>query len=125
MSEVNIAVLEEIGAILSTARQEHGLSVEQVCKKVKIKAQFIRAIEEADVSILTNIAYTVGYIKIYASFLEINIESLVLNLKTKGGKLPPIASEDLITSENFMPPKWLILLGLAIVVAIYLKYGRS
>jgi cytoskeletal protein RodZ len=125
MSEVNIAVLEEIGAILSTARQEHGLSVEQVCKKVKIKAQFIRAIEEADVSILTHISYTVGYIKIYASFLEINIESLVLNLKTKGGKLPPIASEDLITSENFMPPKWLILLGLAIVVAIYLKYGRS
>jgi cytoskeletal protein RodZ len=125
MSEVNIAVLEEIGAILSTARQERGLSVEQVCKKVKIKAQFIRAIEEADVSILTNIAYTVGYIKIYASFLEINIESLILKLKTKGGKLPPIASEDLITSENFMPPKWLILLGLAIVVAIYLKYGRS
>lgn len=58
---------------LKAEREKRGYSIEQVCKILKIRKQYIIAIEENDYHNTPGEAYIRGYIKTYCDFLGVDI----------------------------------------------------
>ncbi|WP_353892025.1 RodZ domain-containing protein [Proteinivorax hydrogeniformans] len=69
--------LNEIGQTLQSTRKEKGLTIEDISLKTKIKKQHIVAIEEGDEKALPPRTYLLGFIKLYAKVLELDIQDLL------------------------------------------------
>ena len=59
------------GEELRQRREEFGLSIDDVYRKIRIPIRYIRALESDDVSDLPTPAYSVGFIKTYCEFLQL------------------------------------------------------
>lgn len=66
------------GKPLRDAREEHGLSVDDIVDKLHINKQYIEAIEDENFSSLPQPAFVRGYIRNYANFLEIESDVLLM-----------------------------------------------
>lgn len=64
--------MRKISEILQDARIEKGYSLEAVVKSIKIKKQFLIAIESGDYFALPSESYALGFIKNYAQFLGVD-----------------------------------------------------
>lgn len=64
------------GEILKKAREDRGISLEEVSKATKIQEKFLRALEEGNYSVLPNEVYTRGFVRNYAQFLGLDIEKI-------------------------------------------------
>ena len=74
--------MRKISEILQDARLEKGYSLEEVVRSIKIKKQFLIAIENADYFALPSESYALGFIKNYAQFLGID--------RNRRGRVDPI-----------------------------------
>jgi len=71
-----------IGEILGDARQNSGLSIEDVAHETRIQPATIRCIEEDDFSKLPSVAYAKSFIRKYAEFLEVDVSSALKALNS-------------------------------------------
>jgi cytoskeletal protein RodZ len=62
----------EIGTALREARERQGLSFKQVEEDTKIRARYIRALEEEAFGILPGATYTKGFLRAYADYLSLD-----------------------------------------------------
>lgn len=62
----------EIGTALREARERKGLSFTQVEEDTKIRARYIRALEEEAFGILPGATYTKGFLRAYADYLGLD-----------------------------------------------------
>jgi cytoskeleton protein RodZ len=62
----------EIGSALREARERRGLSFPQVEEDTKIRARYIRALEEEDFGVLPGATYTKGFLRAYADYLGLD-----------------------------------------------------
>jgi cytoskeletal protein RodZ len=62
----------EIGSALREARERKGLSFPQVEEATKIRARYIRALEEEDFGVLPGATYTKGFLRAYADYLGLD-----------------------------------------------------
>lgn len=67
----------DFGSVLAAARESKNYSVEDVCQQLKIPVHSITAIENNDLDALPGPAFTQGYIRTYAKFLEISEDSVL------------------------------------------------
>ena len=63
--------LEKIGSLLKSAREERGLTCEEITGALLIRKQVIDAIETGDWEVLPAMIYVKSYVTQYASFLDI------------------------------------------------------
>lgn len=73
-----------IGLLLQEKRIHLGLSIPDVSKSIKIRPKYIIAIEQGETASITIPAYIIGYIRIYAHFLELNGEAIIAQMKEAG-----------------------------------------
>jgi cytoskeletal protein RodZ len=62
----------EIGSALREARERRGLSFPQVEEDTKIRARYIRALEDEDFGVLPGATYTKGFLRAYADYLGLD-----------------------------------------------------
>jgi cytoskeleton protein RodZ len=62
----------EIGSALREARERKGLSFPQVEEATKIRARYVRALEEEDFGVLPGATYTKGFLRAYADYLGLD-----------------------------------------------------
>ena len=62
----------EIGSALREARERRGLSYAQVEDETKIRARYIRALEEEAFGVLPGATYTKGFLRAYADYLGLD-----------------------------------------------------
>jgi cytoskeletal protein RodZ len=72
----------KIGRTLELARLERGLSLSEIEEATKIRAAYLRALEEEDFDVLPAV-YVQGSLKTYANFLHLDGEALVRELKRR------------------------------------------
>lgn len=60
---------ETIGADLSSARREKGLSLNDVAASLRLKSEHIQAIEESDFEALPGKTYAMGFVRAYAKLM--------------------------------------------------------
>ena len=70
-----------VGELLKNARTTQNLTLSQVEKAIKIRASFLKALEEGDYFALPSSAYVRGFVKNYAEFLGLPTESILARLR--------------------------------------------
>lgn len=67
--------MSKIGEILKKEREAKNLSIKSICEETKIREKVIVAIENEDYSIMPEV-YLRSFIKVYADYLNVNIENI-------------------------------------------------
>jgi cytoskeleton protein RodZ len=80
---------EHFGARLRTERERQGLSVGDVVARLRLHPKQVRALEEADLSVLPEPAYVRGFVRSYALSLGLAPEPLLADLATRLGQGTP------------------------------------
>lgn len=112
----------EIGLIFVSARQELGMSVEDVAQTLHIRKTYIIAIEEGNFSVLPGQIYAWGFIKKYAEFLGLDFYELQRRLHIETKSYAILTVEDLYTpytSSNYKKYMWLSGVMIFIVISCY------
>jgi len=86
----------EIGRILEQAREERGLSLQQVEQATKIRARYLKELELENFDVLPAV-YVQGSLRTYADYLGLDSEALVQELKyrqaSRAGPQRPVFAE--------------------------------
>lgn len=76
-----------IGNILKNQRLFKKLSIDTVSFDLKIRKEFLQALEKSDYNFLPNDVYTIGFLKSYSNYLKLNTSEIVKMYKEEVNKL--------------------------------------
>jgi len=129
-----VAEFQTVGDLLRRAREEKGLSLEQVNQETKISVQTLANLEQDDLEAFESETYLRGFLKNYASFLGLDLEKVMRTLERQRGRAAPGQGalwdiEEAVKEEKLGPPRNLsrlvIVLLLAAVVVLLLLFLRE
>ncbi len=120
------------GDVLKNKRQSLRISLENASLETKIQKRFLKAIEANDFSLFESEVFLTGFIKIYASYLNLDVEKTLAlyrrSNQVKQKKENKIAKTPLVTykGRTYLTPKTLItviltLFALGIIAYILLQ----
>lgn len=66
-----------LGEILRSEREKKGLSIKDIEKATSIRSLYLNAIEEQNYSVIPGEVYLKGFIRNYASYLELNPQEMI------------------------------------------------
>jgi len=66
-----------IGARLKKAREKNDYTIEQVSDVIKIRPKYLVALEEGNYDLFASLVYAKGFLRLYASFLDIDPDKAV------------------------------------------------
>lgn len=102
------------GELLKNAREEKGLSLEEISREVTIERRYLQALEEEDNSVFPGEAYCTGYLRNYAAYLDLDKDFILKLYHNKQLQESPVP-EGLIVKSR---PKYLLPLIIAPVVLL-------
>ena len=85
--------MSELGDQLRAARDQKELTVEQVAEATKIPLNYLYALEEDSFDVFTSDLHARGFLRNYASFLELDPEEAVSMLDQVRGALRVIGED--------------------------------
>lgn len=114
-----------VGERLRVAREEKGLSLEDVATQTRIPLRHLEAIETGDWSRLPAPTYTIGFAKSYASAVGLDRDQVGDDVRTEIGGQRPATT----TTETFEPadpartmPRWLVITAIAAIILVVLMF---
>ncbi len=108
----------ELGTRLKDARERRGLSIDEASSRLRIRKDYLRALEDADWSHLPEEVYAIGFLRQYARFLGEDVDGAVAELKSGDYRLTkPFTMPDPPIAPN---RGWAIAAGLAFVLLLIL-----
>ncbi len=121
----------KVGQLLKTKREERKLSLEDVCEILKIRKFFLESIEKGRLDQLPGSVYTIGFVKVYSRFLDVNFEEISAGL-IELTELPPAEtplSTYRIPAQQSLLTRWSIILSIFLVTSFlgyfYLTHERD
>ncbi len=129
------AILVDIGRQLAEAREQRGLSVDQVAQEIHIRQAFLQAMEAGDFDALPDDVVARGFLRSYATFLGLDPEPLVaaFNRARPGLDHVPVTQKPatgphVLEMDLGRPPRslwgaalsWLLVVGLVLVAGYWL-----
>ena len=123
MDELDATQAPLVGERLRAAREEKGLSLDEVAAQTRIPRRHLESLENADWEQLPAPTYTIGFAKSYAGAVGLDRGDIGEQLRTElGGSRAPTAA-----TEVFEPadpartmPRWLVLAAIAAVILVVL-----
>ncbi|MDF2556662.1 MAG: hypothetical protein K0R71_490 [Bacillales bacterium] len=130
--------MENIGQVLSLAREEKGMSLDELQEHTKIQKRYLIAIEKNDFDLLPGKFYVRAFIKLYAEAVGLNVEALLnefgMQLQSSQ-KSEEVTSFSRVQTQRSIPinhSKWLevlpkivlILFTIAVSVFIYFLISK-
>lgn len=70
-------MISTIGEFLRKTRTERGISLEQVSQATRVKVEYLQAIEHNDPADLPSVVHARGFLRLYASFLDLPAQPLL------------------------------------------------
>lgn len=121
MDEIEEPTVASVGERLRTAREEKGITLEDIAAQTRIPRRHLESLENSDWEHLPAPTYTIGFARSYASSVGLDRTEISDQLRTElGGQRPATA-----TPEIFEPadpartmPKWLVFGAIAVVIAL-------
>lgn len=120
-----------IGDRLATARREKGLSLTDVERAIKVRVKYLEALEDEDHESLPEPAYTRGFLKSYAEFLELDAKELLRQYGVeRGGPEAPSLPEpmDHLERDHVRVPRraWAAVAAVVgVALAIWVAVGLA
>lgn len=72
----------DFGKRLEKARIDRGLSIEEAAEAVRIRATFLRALENSDLTKFPNAAYSKSFLLMYGKYLGVNLNAVAREIDT-------------------------------------------
>ena len=94
--------MESPGDKLRTARNEKGLSIDQVSRDTNITIRYLEALENENYGIFPGEPYIIGFLKNYSSYLELDVQKIISLYRALRIQEQPVPVEQLIKH----PPKF-------------------
>lgn len=119
------APLETVGQDLRKARQLKGEELAQIARVLKIRKDYLDALEESNFDAIPGRAYTIGFVRSYAEYLGLDGKACVVRLKTeiagrgeaKDGPVPISAPRDRKWPQGTII--FAVILIIAVIYGIY------
>jgi cytoskeletal protein RodZ len=114
--------MKSLGETLSEAREEKGLSLEQVTKETMIAERYLAALEKENLDIFPAETYAMGFLKNYAQYLGLDVGEMVKmykGLKVQGEDIPYKE----LTKRPSNAPAVILITALAVVIAVIAGVG--
>ena len=81
MAEAQVDEHRSVGAAMARARMAAGLSLDDVASHLRIRRDFLQALENGDEGVLPGMTYAIGYVRTYAGFLGMDADETVRRFK--------------------------------------------
>jgi len=94
--------MESLGEKLKNARNEKGLSFDQVSREINISVRFLEALESENFGIFPGEPYLMGFLRNYGSYLDLDVQKLLSLYKALKIQEQPVPVEQLLKH----PPKF-------------------
>ncbi len=111
-----------IGETLRERRMALRIDVHEVEEATKIRAKYLRALENEEYNLLPGNAYVKSFLRTYADYLELDSRALVDQFRSEGH----VSEEEALTyvpSADVAAPRrrlWLLVAGVLIVIVLAL-----
>lgn len=112
------------GAALQQAREQQGISLEQVADRIKISVAQLSALEKGDIDRLPGLAFARGYVRTYSRFLGLDADALVMLFNALYGE----GSQRQVKTINRVKPQAHLgdpMIRISVVVFILILLGSS
>jgi len=103
-----------IGQMLREARESLGLTVENAAHELRIKAAYIRSLESGLLQDIPSMTYAKGYLRMYASFLGVNLDTM-LSLVETGIKVRQISVPVIPSKQEGRRMQWAMIVSLGVL----------
>jgi cytoskeletal protein RodZ len=100
--------MNNIGAQLREAREQKGLSIDDVARETNIAKRYVEALEAEDFGKFPAEAYTVGFLKNYADFLALDVDALLEQYRALKVEEQPVPMDKLLAREKSGLPRVLV-----------------
>lgn len=112
-----------IGADLRQAREARGVSVEDVSAVLKIRVGDLKSLENDDFEELPAAVYAIGFIRSYATYLDLNAGELINRYKTAmAAQTQEDAPYDPQAESEQMPVAVKLAIGAVVIFAVYILW---
>jgi cytoskeletal protein RodZ len=123
MSETDDTLVATVGERLRAAREDKGLSLDEVAAQTRIPRRHLESLEGADWEKLPAPTYTIGFAKSYASAVGLDRAEIGDQLRAEmGGARTSVADSEVFEAADpaRAMPKWLVLAAIAAVILLVL-----
>jgi cytoskeletal protein RodZ len=100
--------MDELGSVLSEAREARGLTLEQIENELRIRSKFLAALEQGRYQDLPTPVHVRGYLRNYARYLGLDPEPLLDRYEvSRNYQKPPVSTKqrDYVSSDSPIPPR--------------------
>ena len=117
--------ISSVGAWLKVAREERGLTLDEVALVTRIGKNYLEAIEEGDLSKLPSQAYTRGFIRLYAAHLGLSPEKAIAMLEVNPADTAETFPAPLPDQKKFRSPLPAYSRGLTVIAILTLALAAG
>lgn len=112
------------GRKLSEARRQRGWSLEEVAERIRIRKEFLEALEDMNVKLLPGKAYALAFLRSYARELGIDERAIVDQFQDESALTREDASKQLRnpSSKPRRERPWLLAAGLVVVAVLFVAW---
>lgn len=112
------------GRKLSEARRQHGWSLEEVADRIRVRKEFLEALEDMNVKLLPGKAYALAFLRSYARELGIDERAIVDQFQDESALTREDANKQIRnpTSKPRKERPWMVAAGLVIVAALFVGW---
>jgi len=123
--------MKTVGELLREARLKKGFTLAEVAKSIKIRAEFLLALESNDFTKIPQATTTKGFLRNYAEFLDLKSESILAIfrrdfLENEKGQIIPrgmvVPLDKFTLSWN---PKMTLIVSVLVVASLFFYYLTS
>jgi cytoskeletal protein RodZ len=122
-SEEDFTPTTTVGERLRAAREEKGVTLDELANQTRIPLRHLKSLEESDWSNLPAPTYTIGFAKSYASAVGLDRTEIGDDLRAEmGGTRPEFANTEVFepADPKRAMPKWLVLAAIGAIVVVVL-----
>ena len=99
--------MESLGEKLKTARNEKGLSLDQISRETNISIRYLEALETENFAVFPGEPYVIGFLKNYGAYLDLDVQKVISLYRALRIQEQPVPVEQLLRRTP-KPPKWLL-----------------
>lgn len=114
------------GADLRAARERVGWSLSQMAEALRIRYQYLHALEEGRIAELPGNAYVLGFMRTYATALGLDPNEIARRFKAEAAEVnqKTVLTFPMPVPERGVPAGAVVLLGVLLAVGVYVGWYR-
>jgi len=110
--------MESLGEKLKDARNEKGLTIDQISRETNISVRYLEALESENFSVFPGEPYVIGFLRNYSSFLDLDVQKVISLYRALRIQEQPVPVEHLLKSQPRVPGFLLPVLIILIVLGL-------